>query len=87
MNIQMTSPFGWDASLYVIPEVSCRISSECDPYSVTDWMTVQSKCGVTFNNTIPAGLLFDDSSPAASNGTSYNVTAYECPQDRLFISC
>ncbi|PIL32555.1 hypothetical protein GSI_05258 [Ganoderma sinense ZZ0214-1] len=57
LNIQMSSPFGWDASF------------------VSDWMTVQSKCGVTFNNTIPAGLLFDGSSPAASNGTSYNVTA------------
>ncbi|KAI0364300.1 hypothetical protein BV20DRAFT_1029986 [Pilatotrama ljubarskyi] len=57
LNIEMSSPFGWDASF------------------VSDWMSVQSKCGVSFNNTVPAGLLFDTTGPTATNGTSYNVTA------------
>ncbi|TFK91429.1 carbohydrate-binding module family 50 protein [Polyporus arcularius HHB13444] len=57
LNVQMSSPFGWDASF------------------VSDWMTVQSTCGKSFNNTILAGLLFNSDSPSATNGTSYNVTA------------
>ncbi|KAI0364298.1 hypothetical protein BV20DRAFT_1125711 [Pilatotrama ljubarskyi] len=46
-----------------------------DASFVPDWMTVQTTCGVTFNNTMPAGLLFDSDNAAASNATSYNVTA------------
>ena len=55
--------------------------------SVADWMTVQSKCGVSFNNTVPVGLLFDSNNPAASNGTSYNVTAYALTQSWLPTPC
>ncbi|KAJ6518856.1 hypothetical protein C8R45DRAFT_809437 [Mycena sanguinolenta] len=57
LNIQMTSPFGWDASF------------------VTEWKAIQSTCGVTFNNTMPNGLLLDPNVAAQSNATTYNVTA------------
>ncbi len=43
--------------------------------SVPDWATIQATCHVSFNNTMPSGLLYDSDSPSASNGTSYNVTA------------
>ncbi|KAM5541623.1 hypothetical protein V8D89_004813 [Ganoderma adspersum] len=88
VNIAQTSPStGLDSP--IVDELTSLLCQNCtldtlniqmtsafgwDASFVADWMTVQSKCGVTFNNTIPAGLLFDGSSPAASNGTSYNIT-------------
>ncbi|RDX41745.1 hypothetical protein OH76DRAFT_1411835 [Lentinus brumalis] len=46
-----------------------------DASFVPDWATIQATCHVSFNNTMPSGLLYDSDSPSASNGTSYNVTA------------
>ncbi|KAI0350482.1 hypothetical protein OH77DRAFT_1069072 [Trametes cingulata] len=88
VNIAQSSPSTSDTSITdEPPSVLCQnctldtlnvqMSSAFgwDASFVPDWMTVQSTCGVTFNNTVPAGLLFDSDDPAATNATSYNVTA------------
>jgi hypothetical protein len=54
---------------------STIIISDRLPNSVTEWASIQNTCGVTFNNTMPNGLVLDPNVAAQSNATTYNVTA------------
>ena len=45
-------------------------------YSVDDWASIQTECGVSYGDAVPASLVLDAALAASSNATSYNVTAY-----------
>ncbi|KZV65858.1 carbohydrate-binding module family 50 protein [Peniophora sp. CONT] len=46
-----------------------------DANYVDDWQTTQTECGVSYGDAVPLSLVLDTDIAAASNATSYNVTA------------